>query len=108
MKIAPPLPVTRLFLNVHLRQENDFPEKKIAPPLRFPIGPGIVSTKGFRLSQNLETSEKAGLEIQNLLKQALKKLIKNKTGLPLCGNNKIAFTSLEIFSRKKKYIKRIF
>ena len=59
MKIAPPLPVTRLFLNVHLRQENDFPEKKIAPPLRFPIGPGIVSTKGFRLSQNLETSEKA-------------------------------------------------
>ena len=31
-----------------------------------------------------------------------KKLIKNKTGLPLCGNDKIAFTSLEIFSRKKK------
>ena len=32
-------------------------------------------------------------------------LIKNKTALPLCGNNKIAFTSLEIFSRKKKNIK---
>ena len=25
--------------------------------------------------------------------------------MPLCGNNKIAFTSLEIFSRKKKFIK---
>ena len=37
-----------------------------------------------------------------------KKLIKNKTGLPLCGNDKIAFTSLEIFSRKKKYIKSKF
>ena len=34
-----------------------------------------------------------------------KKIIKNRTGLPLCGNNKIAFTSLEIFSRKKKFIK---
>ena len=34
-----------------------------------------------------------------------KKLIKNRTGLPLCGNNKIAFTSLEIFSRKKKILK---
>ena len=34
-----------------------------------------------------------------------KKLIKNRTGLPLCGNNKIAFTSLQIFSRKKKNIK---
>ena len=37
-----------------------------------------------------------------------KKLIKNGTGLPLCGNNKIAFTSLEIFSRKKKNIKSKF
>ena len=37
-----------------------------------------------------------------------KKLIKNRTGLPLCGNNKIAFTSLQIFSRKKKNIKRKF
>ena len=34
-----------------------------------------------------------------------KKLIKNRIGLPLCGNNKIAFTSLEIFSRKKKISK---
>ena len=37
-----------------------------------------------------------------------KKLIKNRIGLPLCGNNKIAFTSLEIFSRKKKNIKSKF
>ena len=37
-----------------------------------------------------------------------KNLIKNRTGLPLCGNNKIAFSSLEIFSRKKKYIKSKF
>ena len=37
-----------------------------------------------------------------------KKLIKNRTGLPLCGNNKIAFTSFEIFSRKKKNIKSKF
>ena len=36
-------------------------------------------------------------------KQA-KKLIKNKTALPLCGSNKIAFTSLEIFTRRKKKI----
>ena len=37
-----------------------------------------------------------------------KKLIKNRTGLPLCGNNKIAFTSIQIFSRKKKNIKSKF
>ena len=37
-----------------------------------------------------------------------KKLINNRTGLPLCGNNKIAFTSLQIFSRKKKNIKSKF
>ena len=37
-----------------------------------------------------------------------KKLIKNRIGLPLCGNNKIAFSSLEIFSRKKKCIKSKF
>ena len=37
-----------------------------------------------------------------------KNLIKNRTGLPLCGNNKIAFTSLEIFLRKKKNIKSKF
>ena len=36
-----------------------------------------------------------------------KKLIKNRTGLPLCGNNKIAFTSLEIFSRKKKKYQKV-
>ena len=34
-----------------------------------------------------------------------KKLIKNKIALPLCGNNNIAFTSLEIFTRRKKVIK---
>ncbi len=34
-----------------------------------------------------------------------KKLIKDKIALPLCGNNKMAFTSLEIFTRKKKDVK---
>ncbi len=37
-----------------------------------------------------------------------KKLVKSKLGLPLCGNNKIAFTSLEIYARKKKDIKSKF
>ena len=37
-----------------------------------------------------------------------KKLIKDRMGLPLCGNKKIAFTSLQIFSRKKKNIKSKF
>ena len=32
------------------------------------------------------------------------RLIKSKTALPLCGNKKIAFKSLEIYSRKKKNI----
>ncbi len=34
-----------------------------------------------------------------------KKLIKNKTALPLCGNKNIVFTSIEIFTRKKKVIR---
>ena len=34
-----------------------------------------------------------------------KTLIKKKLALPLCGNKKIAFNSLEIFTRnKKKYL----
>ena len=31
-----------------------------------------------------------------------KKLIKKKQALPLCGENKIAFDEIEIFTRKKK------
>ena len=34
-----------------------------------------------------------------------RKFIKNKTALPLCGSNRIAFNSLEIFTRRKKDIK---
>ena len=34
-----------------------------------------------------------------------KKLIKNKSALPLCGNNDISFNQIEIFIRNKKKIK---
>ena len=37
-----------------------------------------------------------------------KKLIKKKSALPLCGNDKIAFNTLEIFSRKKKIVESKF
>ena len=33
-----------------------------------------------------------------------RKLIKNKTTLPLCGNNSISFNQIEIFLKEKKKI----
>ena len=39
--------------------------------------------------------------------KAAKKLIKKSLGLPLCGNNNIAFSEVEILSRKKNEISRV-